>query len=216
MSDTQRNAGNLELVGGSLCLDFVNTATARGRTELRDYLTSFEALLAWSRNAGAISRTQIRCLAQSAAEAPKAAAFALDFAVQLREAIYRLLRSASAGRRPSASDLFMLNTALKEAGSRQAITIETGGLKWGWDFDLQDLRTMLWPVVRSTAELLTSPDLCRMRQCAREGCQWMFLDLSKNGSRRWCSMALCGSRAKSHRFYHRTRQKAAWKSAPVN
>jgi predicted RNA-binding Zn ribbon-like protein len=71
---------------------------------------------------------------------------------------------------------------------------------------------MLWPVVVSAAELLTSPDVERVRQCAREGCQWMFLDLSKNGSRRWCSMTLCGSRAKSRRFYHRRRKKAALKS----
>ena len=209
MSDAKRQAGNLELVGGRLCLDFVNTATARGRPEHRDYLTSFEALLAWGRHAGAIKAAQMRILAQSASLAPKAAADALDFSVRLRDSVYRLVQSSFLEDRPMARDLSLFNSALQAAGSRRAVCRGTRGLDWGWEFDPKDLRALLWPVVFSAAELLTSPDAARVRQCAREGCQWMFLDLSKNGSRRWCSMALCGSRVKSHRFYYRTRKKAA-------
>jgi predicted RNA-binding Zn ribbon-like protein len=213
MSDAKRQAGSLELVGGRLCLDFVNTATARGRPEHRDYLSSFEAMLAWGRHAGAIKASQMRILDQTASTAPKFAAEALDFSIQLRESIYRLLQSACLGGRPAACDLSVLNSALREAGSRRAVHRGTRGLEWVWEFDPQDLRSLLWPVVFSAAELLTSPEAARLRQCAREGCQWMFLDLSKNRSRRWCSMGLCGSRVKAHRFYHRTRQKAARNSA---
>lgn len=205
MIDTKRHAGSLELVGGRLCLDFVNTATARGRAEHRDYLASFDALVAWGRHAGAISTAQMRILAHAASKAPKAAADALDFSVRLRESIYRLLQSVCGGGRPTGPDLSVLNGALQAAGSRRTVERGTRGLQWGWEFDPKDLRTMLWPVVNSTTELLTAPDVARVRQCAREACQWMFLDLSKNGSRRWCSMALCGSRVKSQRFYHRNR-----------
>jgi predicted RNA-binding Zn ribbon-like protein len=212
MLDSQRHAGNLELVGGRLCLDFVNTATARGRAEHRDYLISFDDLLVWSHRAGATPAMQKQILAHAASNARKAAGEALDFAVQLRESIYRLLQSACSGRRPADSDLAMLNGALHAAGSRRVVCRGNRAMQWDWEFDPADLRSMLWPVVVSAAELLTSPDVERVRQCAREGCQWMFLDLSKNGSRRWCSMTLCGSRAKSRRFYHRRRKKAALKS----
>jgi predicted RNA-binding Zn ribbon-like protein len=65
---------------------------------------------------------------------------------------------------------------------------------------------MLWPIVRSAAELLTSEDLGRVRRCGREGCDWLFVDSSKNRSRRWCSMEMCGSRVKSRRYYYRKRE----------
>jgi predicted RNA-binding Zn ribbon-like protein len=64
---------------------------------------------------------------------------------------------------------------------------------------------MLWPVVRSAAELLTSDELGRVRECAADNCAWLFLDRSKNRSRRWCDMAVCGNRDKVRRFRQRSR-----------
>jgi predicted RNA-binding Zn ribbon-like protein len=64
----------------------------------------------------------------------------------------------------------------------------------------------MWPVVHSAAELLTSPHLDRVRQCADDrGCGFLFFDTSRNGSRRWCSMESCGNRAKARRHYQRTK-----------
>ena len=207
MRKANRDAASLELVGGRLCLDFVNTATSRGSADHRDYLSSYDALLAWGRRAGAITAKQSQILAQSAAKSPQAGAAALDLSITLREAIYRLLGSAVTGNRPAGADLSQVNKALHHASLQRAVRQRAAGYEWGWEFDPRDLRAILWPVVLSATELLTSPDLSRVRQCAREGCQWMFLDLSKNGSRRWCSMAMCGSRMKSQRFYHRNRKK---------
>ncbi len=206
MAKANRNAGSLELVGGRLCLDFVNTATARGSAAHRDYLTSYDALLAWGRHTGVVSTQQAQRLATLAAKDPQAALSALSLSVSLRETIYRLLGSTVRGRRPESADLLQMNSAFQKASPHRTLLKKGAGFEWGWEFDSGDLLSILWPVVLSTTELMTSPDITRVRQCAREGCQWMFFDSTKNGTRRWCSMAVCGSRMKSQRFYHRKRK----------
>jgi predicted RNA-binding Zn ribbon-like protein len=65
---------------------------------------------------------------------------------------------------------------------------------------------MLWPIVGSAAELLASDNLPLVRACSSKTCQWFFLDTSKNHRRRWCSMKLCGNRAKVRKFYARQRE----------
>lgn len=206
MAKANRNAGSLELVGSRLCLDFVNTATARDSAAHRDYLTSYDALLAWGRHTGVVSTKQAQMLATLAAKESQAALSALSLSVTLRETIYRVLGSTVRGRRPESADLLQVNSAFQKACPHRAVLKRGAGFEWGWEFDPGDLLSILWPVVLSTTELMTSPDITRVRQCAREGCQWMFLDSSKNGTRRWCSMAVCGSRMKSQRFYHRKRK----------
>ena len=83
------------------------------------------------------------------------------------------------------------------------ITPAGGAFAWTWAVGAEELDRVVWPVVRSAAALLTSGSLERVRQCAGDGCDWLFVDLSKNQSRRWCSMDMCGSRAKSRRYYRR-------------
>jgi predicted RNA-binding Zn ribbon-like protein len=78
---------------------------------------------------------------------------------------------------------------------------------WLWTDVDEHLTSILWPVARAATTLLTSPDLARVRECAGDPCGWLFLDVSKNGSRRWCDMADCGNRAKARRY--RARRKGA-------
>ena len=59
------------------------------------------------------------------------------------------------------------------------------------------------PIIKSAADLLVSPELKRVKQCADDACGWLFMDKSRNNSRRWCSMKDCGNRAKAHRHYLR-------------
>jgi predicted RNA-binding Zn ribbon-like protein len=96
---------------------------------------------------------------------------------------------------------------VQEAMSRLTITRSAEGYEWSWAADEGGLDRMLWPIARSAADLLTSPELGSVRRCAREGCDWLFVDRSKNHSRRWCSMSLCGSRVKARRYYRRTRRR---------
>ena len=68
-----------------------------------------------------------------------------------------------------------------------------------------DLDRVTWWVARSAAELMTSPDLPFVRECASYDCGWLFMDTTKNRSRRWCDMSTCGNRAKGRRHYERKR-----------
>ncbi len=76
---------------------------------------------------------------------------------------------------------------------------------WRWRGAAEDLQSPLWPIARSAAELLTGPELDRVRECGH--CSWLFLDTSKNRRRRGCRMEVSGNRAKSARHY--SRKKAA-------
>jgi len=79
---------------------------------------------------------------------------------------------------------------------------------WGWDFYQAALDDIIWPVVRSAADLLTSDTLPMLRICAADDCQWLFMDTSKNQTRRWCNMKSCGNRAKARRHIERKKQTA--------
>jgi predicted RNA-binding Zn ribbon-like protein len=99
-----------------------------------------------------------------------------------------------------------LNNALAGSPARLQVLASGEKFEWQWLQNMDALDGMLWPLAWSAADLLTSAGLARVRQCARsEGCDWLFVDTSKNGSRRWCSMNLCGSRDKGRRYYRRKR-----------
>jgi predicted RNA-binding Zn ribbon-like protein len=79
------------------------------------------------------------------------------------------------------------------------------GFVWDWHEVDGVLELPIWIVARSAADLLVSSELERVRECAGEKCDWLFLDASRNQSRRWCDMAACGNRAKAQRNYARRR-----------
>lgn len=207
MGNRERSAGNLELIGGSLCLDFVNTVSARSGKEQREYLTTYRDLVAWSQHAGLLTADQANRLLHSAARRPTRAAATLERAIGVRETLYGVLADVANEREPERVDLVALNQVLHEALSRREIGRSAGGFVWHWVVEPDELERVLWPVVYSAGELLTSADLGRVQQCARDGCDWLFVDTSKNRSRRWCSMEACGSRVKARRYYRRKRGK---------
>jgi predicted RNA-binding Zn ribbon-like protein len=198
------SAGPFELSGGALCLDFANTWGDRGRPET-DQLADYRALLAFARQTGGADAATAARLARHAAAQPTAAAVALAGARGLRETLARLFAAKARGRATAAADVARFNAALAEALPHLRLAARGGGFAWTWDARTDDLLAPLWPVLRSAAELLASDDLARVRQCDGAACTWLFLDNSRNRSRRWCSMASCGNRAKARRHYRRSR-----------
>ena len=202
---TSPGIDHLSLLGGRLCLDFVNTVEP-GRDEVRDdYLRSYADLVAWGRHAGALTEDEAEGLRREAARRPEAARATLQDAITFREALYRLFAAAMEGSPPAAADMAICNDALAAALARARLIPTTDGFTWSWDDDPHALERVLWPVARSAADLLTSGDLTRVRACAGQPCGWLFVDTTKNCSRRWCSMEGCGSRAKARRYYQRRR-----------
>jgi len=191
-----------EMSGGALGLDFANTWGDRERPET-ERLRGYRDLLAFARQAGLLAGDEEARLAARAKRDPRRAEAALGLARFLREAMYRIFSAAAASRPPAAADLERLNAALPEALSRLRLERRDSGFVWTWAAPAESLEAPLWPIVRSAAEVLASGELRQVRECAGSGCNWLFLDRSRNRSRRWCSMETCGNRAKAHRHYRR-------------
>jgi len=191
---------SLRLVGGHPALDFANTMGQQVGGAPNEHLVDYEALLAWSRRLDLVTASEAAALRRAAAARPAQAARTLTRARALRATTHDLFAAHAAGAAPPRGALAQLNEALGEALAH-AVLADTGDrYDWRWAGARDALDRPLWPLARGAAELLTDPDLARVRQCAGADCQWLFLDLSKNGARRWCSMALCGNRSKIRRF----------------
>jgi predicted RNA-binding Zn ribbon-like protein len=195
---------NFEFSGGELCLDFANTADWHASPKPQENLNSYSDLLVWGQMAGVLSDAEVQQLWQSAQTDPAKAQTALTRAIDLREAIYRIFVRLVDQETPSQSDLDILNYALQRALPHLRVEPSAEGFSFEWEVGDQDLERVLWPVVWSAADLLTSEDLDRVGQCADDrGCGYLFFDTSRNHSRRWCSMESCGNRAKAMRHYQR-------------
>ena len=211
--------GKLKLVGGRLCLDFVNTVYARTvggelpkRTRVGDYspgddkLTSYADLVAWSARTGVLPDREMRRLLRLADDQPREAEAVLKRAVKLREAIYHIFRAKLAVKRANEADLRTINDELRVAKDHEKLWPKADGFALEW-VDGDSLDRMLWPVARSAAEVLASDELDRVRQCGGENCGWLFLDTSRNRSRQWCDMSDCGNLAKVRRFRQRRQER---------
>jgi len=192
------------LDGGHDALDFANTISRRSIPEdCRDRLTHYGRLVTWGVEAKLVTARDAERLRFEAGERPRAAVAALRRAVAVREAIFALFVAIARGERAPAGALDALNDALPESLSALRVGPERDGFGWRFNHDEKDLAPMLAPVVRAAAELLTAPDLVKVRECQSDACFWLFLDGSKNGTRRWCDMKVCGNRAKARRHYER-------------
>jgi len=193
-------------IPASLCLDFANTISWRGTGQPQEKLPDYAALVAWGRQTGILTTQEARRLLARQGKSAAQGAAALNRAIILREAIHRTFAAVAAGRRVQPSDLAILNEAVRDALGRMKVVPEARRFTWRWSADADTLDRIVWPVARSAAELLTSVELAKVRLCAGAGCGWLFLDLSRNRSRRWCAMSDCGNREKARRHYERMRR----------
>jgi predicted RNA-binding Zn ribbon-like protein len=202
MPDQGRSASGFqfELTGGALCFDFANTVDSRCAPKQRvDNLTGYNALASWARQSGAVSALTASELTRGAKEQSDAGRV-FRKAVELRETIYRVFSAIAGGGRPSEQDLLLLGSYAQEAFSHMHLIAGGRGFEWSLDQRSRDsLMTLLWPIAKSAVDLLVSGDLARVRECAAGNCGWLFMDQSRNQSRRWCDMKICGNREKVRR-----------------
>jgi predicted RNA-binding Zn ribbon-like protein len=193
-------------VGGRTCLDFANTIAWPAEGHARERLDSYGDLLQWAHAAGILDSGAVRRLRRAARSAPGAAELVLQDARALREAIYQVFRARSEHRDAEPGATTMLNRFLGQALGRLRLRVEGDGCSWMFVDQGDELDRMLWPVAWSAASLLTSDDVRLVRRCAAHQCGWLFVDHSRNRSRRWCTMKSCGNSAKARRHYARTRR----------
>ena len=200
------NAEDFDFDAGELSLNFTNTAEMHASDKPDELLNEFGDLATWGEAAGILASSRANALRQLAKEQPKDASSAYERAIRLREAIYRIFSNLSMEAEVSKEDLEILNQVLSTALPRLRVKPSPTGFGWEWKHDPEAFDQIIWPVARSAAELLTSEILDRVRQCADDrGCGYLFLDTSRNRSRRWCSMEACGNRAKASRHYKKIR-----------
>jgi predicted RNA-binding Zn ribbon-like protein len=194
-------------VGGRLALDFVNTVDPRHAPDRREYLPTYEALLAWADDAVTELPVGLTTLRRMAAADPASAADAHARAIELREALFRLLTTSADRRRVDAGDLDVVNAAIREATDRVVLRrAAEGGVRDAWERE-PSIESPLWPIALDAWTILTDGDLSRLRECPGDGtCGWLFWDSSRSGTRRWCDMRTCGNREKARTHYAKGRQ----------
>jgi predicted RNA-binding Zn ribbon-like protein len=196
-------AHTFDLSSGALCLDFANTISNRGSDAAIDRLRSYGDFLSWCEQSAAVAPAQVRDLSKLAAVHQSAARDALTQILEVREALYRLLAAVSSAKRPRPADLAAVNAQLPPAFSRSRIAAAGDHYALKVEASGDDLLSPLAPIVKSAVDLLTSPHVDRVRTCAADTCEWLFLDTTKNRTRRWCDMKVCGNREKVRRFRNR-------------
>jgi predicted RNA-binding Zn ribbon-like protein len=190
----------LEFVGGALALDFTNTIGGTHRAPDHEHLQQYDDLVDFAVQSGAISSGEGRRLKSEAGRHPLRAKEVLRRGIALREAMWRFFAARLAKRPTQSNDLALMNREIGDALSHARVVAQENEFIWGWD-DEVSLDRPLWPIARSAADLISLPDaLAQLRECASETCEWLFLDRSRNHTRRWCDMNDCGGRAKVRRF----------------
>lgn len=188
----------MDLRGGDVGLDFVNTASGRDSGALREKLRVYDDLVTWAERLELTTSARGRRLRAAARSSADEARAVLERAHALREAMYRILGRDD----PDAGDLDLLSDEAGLAAAERRLVTGPEGYVFAWP-ESDRLEQLIWPVALSAAELLTSEDRPRVKECAADDCNWLFLDMSRNRSRRWCDMKVCGNRAKARRFSER-------------
>jgi predicted RNA-binding Zn ribbon-like protein len=199
-----RAIDHVPFYGGNLALDFVDTIGGTLEDPTPDYMATYADLVTFGQMMGAVSERQARSLRRAARERPADAEAAYATAVERRAQLDAAFRPLSVGEQPPVEAL----EALREFGAQALAHAELvpdghGGFEWSWAH-CDELDAPLWPIAHSALELITEGPLDRVKTCGR--CRWLFLDTTKNHSRRWCSTEGCGTDAKKERYVARRRE----------
>ena len=191
--------------GGELCLDFCNTGQGARGSRGEEWITDYAELVAWLQAAGALAPRHASALRAAAERAPEAAERVWSRALRFRETLARVLLARAQGKSPDGEDLRLLEAEYARTARYARLSSTDEGFRWTLDSQADDMELALRPLVESAISLMTSPRMARLRRCGNQTCYWLFIDETKNCSRRWCEMASCGNLMKVRR--HRARQR---------
>ncbi len=198
---TQKTIADIDIMGGNLDLNFINTVDSRVEPGSQEFLLTFDDLVTWYARTGLVSNTTAKRLRTTAKTNPRLTEKTFSSSVTLRESLYRIFHAVTLGRVPPRADVSKLNNMLTLLRPHQQLQCGKQGVQWQWHIDPNQPESMLGPITESAAELLTAGKLERIKECpGPDGCGWLFLDTSRNGSRHWCDMKTCGNVAKVRRF----------------
>jgi predicted RNA-binding Zn ribbon-like protein len=192
-----------ELIAGHPTLDFVNTLDYRFRDiPTHENLYSYDDLLRFLTDSGLLSESKSRKLRRHEST-PAERAEILAQAIALRETLATIGYSLLDRREIPNGALESFDIFYKQASIHRHLIASESKLEWKWSGLTRNVDSPLWLLAQSAADLLLSDQVTHLRGCASETCRWLFLDTSKNHTRRWCEMKTCGNRMKARRFQAR-------------
>jgi predicted RNA-binding Zn ribbon-like protein len=180
-------AGSLHLLGGNLALNFANTESGRNGPQHLNHIQSAADIATWARHAEvidepvAIKESDLRLFTEGQA---------------LRRAIYEINSALAAGKSPPPASTQSLARAHGKTLQSAILTARDGKYLWTWEPTEELVDAILGPIAQAAVTLLTQQDHSRIKQCKGNHCGWLFYDATKNNSRRWCDMSVCGNRSK--------------------
>ncbi len=200
-----REAEIHRLVAGDPALDFANTLNGHRRRSGHEYLHDFIDLALWCGHAGILSPHETRRVLKYSARHPAQARQVYRRALILRETIFRVYYAIASGDKPSRHDLQTLSDAWRDAQGHAEIAASETGFALGWDEEAS-IERIPRRLASAAVNTLISERASRIKACDGDGCDWLFVDSSRNHLRRWCSMDECGNRAKMRRRRLRKRR----------
>ncbi|MEP7001187.1 MAG: CGNR zinc finger domain-containing protein [bacterium] len=189
----------IPLRGGNVALDFVNTAGWHASDTPSEWLESYVDLAMWADRAGLHTSAEAGQLVAAAERSPREAERTRQRATAFREALYRVCRAFVQATLAEEADVEVVRAAYLDALAHSRFAQTADGFALGWDQAAPPLDAPLWRIAIAATAFLQSGDLVRTRECAGAPCGWLFVDRSKNHSRRWCSSEECGNRERVKR-----------------
>lgn len=186
-----------QFVAGHLALDFVNTVGFRADPERKeDHLQRAEDVQRWASQAQLPDRAAIN-------SGPRVGAAALRHIRAVREQLFAVFHAIAGGEPIPADTLARVGNALHDCCAKRRLSVDGAEVRWAWRASARCSDYLLYPILTTATDLLTSDSRGSVRQCEDADCGWLFLDRSNARKRRWCSMADCGNRNKVRNYYRR-------------
>ncbi len=191
-----------KLIAGNLCLDFINTKNGHKIQNFNEYISNYQDIIVWSARYGSISNDKSKFLQETINQLGSDSSRVHKKIIEFRESLYDIFYSVVHKKGPPTKAIKKIVTFQKKGAFSSELINQGNGFTWTWDSD-SSLESIIWPIAFSATKLLTSIDLNKVRICDGIGCDWFFLDRSRNQKRRWCSMEDCGNRSKMRERYRR-------------
>jgi predicted RNA-binding Zn ribbon-like protein len=199
-----RTIETLELDGGILCLDFVNSVRNRFENPFYEFIITPDDWLLWSRRTQICDPSTEQKLDKYISENGDKAITELNRIIRVRETLYRIFRKTAQKEQPLIKDIRYFNKEL--TFSFRFLNLEINDSLETiptWNYKKPDLIYLLLPILKSAYELLTSGLKDHIKECPN--CGWLYLDKTRNKSRRWCNMKTCGNTEKTKKYYYKSR-----------
>lgn len=194
----------MRLDGGMLGFDFVNTVPDRVDGTNRDHLQTFNDLIYWAKKTKILDGASFAVLEKAGLANERKAKEFLSEAKELRDLIYAMFQPLSQHQKIKPADLAAFNKLVLRYFPFLEIGLQKDGFVEQWNFGTHIFYAITAPILKSAYDLLLSDKLHRVKQCPN--CGWLFLDATKNGKRKWCSMQDCGSNVKALEYYYRKKK----------